>query len=246
MKMTAGVSFLRLNGCHKCHKYVYTPDQKIEHCPYVKPDGTVCGSPRFDSKGKAFEVLIGVGVCEFFLVVCASCGWCCLFYTTNMFVLLQTVLYFPLKPRLRSLLKTKKYREMCQHEFLRPRNPDFLTDVYDGSAWKAFMGPATYPNDRIGLQYCIDAFPASAEGSQSLKPGFAMNLSLSPTERHKPENMLLLVVIPTSLKDPNVKKYYDFMATYELDDLFEHGKNNAHHFRAHILITQYTCMYVRR
>lgn len=85
------------------------------------------------------------------------------------------------------------------------------------------MGPPTYPIKRIGLQFCIDAIPAFAEGSYSVKPGAASNSSLPPTERFKPENMLLIIVIPTSIKDPNVKKYYDWAAKYELDELYEVG-----------------------
>ena len=137
---------------------------------------------------------------------------------------LQRVLYFPLKPRLKALLKCKKYRKMCQHEFVRPKPDDgLIADVYDCSAWKEFMGPVSYPVQRYGFQYCIDGMPSNAEGSHSVKPGGLSNFSLPPTERFKRENMLLMVVIPTAIKDPGVKKYYDFMATYELNDLFYNG-----------------------
>ena len=97
-----------------------------------------------------------------------------------------------------------------------------VADVYDCSAWKKFMGPVTYPNKRIGLQFCIDAIPAFADGSYSVKPGGCANFSLSPTERFKPENVLILVILPTSIKDPNAKKYYDFIAM-ELQDLWDNG-----------------------
>lgn len=58
-----------------------------------------------------------------------------------------------------------------------------------------------------------------------------MNLSLPPTENGKTENMMLLVIIPSAIKDPNVNKYYDFIAKYELDDLNENGKKicTTHH-----------------
>lgn len=113
---------------------------------------------------------------------------------------------------------------MCNHEFLRPRaNGDDIADVYDSPAWRDFMGPVTYPITRIGFQYCIDGIPAFAEGSHSVKPGVFCNLSLPPTERFKSQNMLLFLVIPSSIKDPGVKKYYDFIAKYELNDLFTTG-----------------------
>lgn len=138
---------------------------------------------------------------------------------------LQQILYFPLQPRIKALMRTKKYFDMCQHEFLRPKphDPNVVADVYDSPAWRDFMGPATYPNKRLGFVFCIDAVPAFAEGSHSVKPGVFSNFSLPPTERGKPENMILLIVIPTKIKDPNVKKYFDFSATYELDDLFING-----------------------
>ena len=136
----------------------------------------------------------------------------------------ETFLYFPWKPRLAALLRTKRYREMIQHEYLRPRNPDMMTDVYDSPEWQRLMGAPTYPNDRTGWQVCIDGIPANAEGSKSVKPIVAMNLSISPTERGKHENMMMLAILPASIKDPHTKKYFDWMAEYELDDLFKNGK----------------------
>ena len=117
---------------------------------------------------------------------------------------------------------------MCEYEATRPANPDLISDVYDGDAWKEFMGPATIPINRLGFQFCIDAIPANTEGSFSFKPGVLMNLSLAPAERGKAENLMILIVIPTAIKDPNAKKYFDFAATYELNDLFENGKKKTH------------------
>ena len=144
-------------------------------------------------------------------------------------------MYFPIKPRLTALLKTKKYRDMCQHEALRPHNPDLMTDVYDSPAWQRLMGPATYPNTRLGFQFCIDGIPAFSDGNRSVKPGTGSNVSLSPFERGKAENIMLFIVIPTDIKDPNVKKYYDFMATFELDDLFTNGNKSPCHVKKYNL-----------
>ena len=155
----------------------------------------------------------------------------------------QRVLYFPLKPRLRKLLSIEKYKRMCQHEFFRPRNDEFLCDVYDGSAWKEFMGPIRYPNDRIGLQWCIDSFPINSEGSKSMKPGCWMNMSLPPTERAKPANMLISIIIPCSVKDVEQRKYYNFMADYELRDLFYEG---AHCHYAFIVVKLFVLLLIDR
>ena len=112
---------------------------------------------------------------------------------------------------------------MLQHEYLRPRNSEYLTDVYDGDAWKETMGPPSNPCKRIGLCYCIDSFPANREGSVSVKPGGCMNLSLPPAVRGKPENMLINIILPTGVKDSGQRKYYDFMTTFELNELYDEG-----------------------
>ena len=80
------------------------------------------------------------------------------------------VFYFPIGPKFISLLKTKEYFEPTQHEYERPRNPDYVTDVYDTPAWREFMVPPKYPNDKIGFQICVDAIPAFFANTFSLKP----------------------------------------------------------------------------
>ena len=69
------------------------------------------------------------------------------FSYVNILVHTQRVFYFPLKAKLRSLLTTKRYHDMCQHEYLRPRSKSLsmMTDIYDALLWRKFMGPATYP-----------------------------------------------------------------------------------------------------
>ena len=133
------------------------------------------------------------------------------------------MLYFPIIPRLRKLLKVPRYHAMLQHEFVRPTNNRFMTDIYDSEDWQKFMGPPTYPNDRIGAQFCNDTFPANAEGSISITPGVCMNMSLPPTERAKPANMMLIFVMPSSIKGEAQRKYFNFMARFELNELFHRG-----------------------
>lgn len=86
------------------------------------------------------------------------------------------------------------------------------------------MGPAFYPLQRIGLLFCVDAIPAFAAGTLSLKPMEFINLSLPPGVRTKAENIMLLMLIPSSLdKVLAQKKYYDFAAEFELNDLATKG-----------------------
>ena len=117
---------------------------------------------------------------------------------------------------------------MLQHEFERPRNKHLMTDVYDWPAWIKFMGPVTlplqFPVSRIALQFCVDAIPAFAVGSLSLKPAEFINLSLPPALRTKSENIMLLMLLPNNLaKGIAQKKYYDFAAKFELDDIATNG-----------------------
>ena len=74
-----------------------------------------------------------------------------------------------------------------------------------------------------GLLFCIDGIPAFSANTLSLKPGEFVNLSLPPAVRHKVENILLLMLLPASMKGDQAKKYYNFAATYELNDLFRTG-----------------------
>ena len=71
----------------------------------------------------------------------------------------------------------------------------------------------------------MDAIPAFAAGTLSLKPMEFINLSLPPGVRSKSENIQLLMLLPASLqKGIAQKKYYDFAADYELNELASKGK----------------------
>lgn len=131
--------------------------------------------------------------------------------------------YFPITPRLKALLATEQFRRLIEHENDRPSNDLFITDVYDTPAWKEFAGAASRPIQRILLQFCVDAIPAFAEGSLSLKPAEFVNLSLPPALRGKASNILLHMLFPDTLKSGQ-KKYYDFAARFELNKLYTTGE----------------------
>lgn len=56
MKAVAGTNYLKLHGCPKCDKYVYTPNDRNGNCPFVKEDGAVCGHPRYNEANEPWEV----------------------------------------------------------------------------------------------------------------------------------------------------------------------------------------------
>lgn len=73
----AGCKYIVLHGCPKCNKYVYTPDNPSITCPQNNFDGTVCGHPRFDEKGKPHEVrfdivFVNIYIFIFCLIVCSK------------------------------------------------------------------------------------------------------------------------------------------------------------------------------
>ena len=69
---------------------------------------------------------------------------------------MQRVFYFPLKDRLKALLKTSNYKHLLEHEFNRPSDPEnnLMSDIYDTPAWKKLMGKPSTPNKRIAFQIC--------------------------------------------------------------------------------------------
>ena len=120
-------------------------------------------------------------------------------------------------------MRLPAYKRMLEHESRRPRHDHLYSDVYDSPAWQDVMGPVVVPNNRIALQYCIDGIPAFSANTLSLKPGEFVNLSLPPSVRYKAENILLLMLLPATMKGDQAKKYYNFAARYELNDLFHTG-----------------------
>ena len=93
---------------------------------------------------------------------CPSCG-----HARNPKPSLK-VFYFPIRDKLRALLKLPTYRKMIDFEITRSKNSAYLSDVYDSPAWQRFMGPCVIPNNRIGLQLCMDGIPAFSANTLSL------------------------------------------------------------------------------
>ena len=137
----------------------------------------------------------------------------------------QKCYYFPPKSKLRQLLRLPAYRKLLQHEFDRPRKPPLVSDVYDTSAWSELMGPPSSPTRRIALLYCSDGIPAFNKHRESISliPCEWCNLSLPPTIRVQSRYMLLQMIIPDTVKNEAQRKYYNFAANFELNEIFENG-----------------------
>lgn len=79
------------------------------------------------------------------------------------------------------------------------------------------------PQSPLGFQFCMDGIPAFSARTLSLKPIELFNFSLPPSLRGRPQYMLLMMLMPSTIKT-GMKKYFDFAAQYELNDLFERGE----------------------
>ena len=110
------------------------------------------------------------------------------------------------------------------YESRRQTNDQFISDVYDAPRWKSMMGPPTERLERIGLQMCVDGVPPFGHNiRESVKPIQHNIVSLAPWLRTSEEFMLLQMLILAHLKGQAAKKYYDWAANYEMNDLKEHG-----------------------
>ena len=129
--------------------------------------------------------------------------------------------YFPLRAQLDQLLSLPTFRTLLKHEYERPANSAYMTDVYDAPMWRERFGATP---SRIVLQLCVDGIPAFAvKHSMSLKPLVLMMLNLPHKLRVQAANMLLLMLIPAHLKGKAARKYYDFAADFELNSLHDRG-----------------------
>ena len=136
----------------------------------------------------------------------------------------EVCFYLPLREQLRSLLRIPIYRRLLLHEWRRPKPRNLMSDVYDAPRWKEKMGPPTEKLERIGLQLCIDSVPAhNRKNAGSVKPVQYSLLSLPPWIRYEARHMLNQMLIISDLKGLCAKKYYDWAATYEMEDLHRRG-----------------------
>ena len=136
--------------------------------------------------------------------------------------------YFPLRDQLASLLRIPAYKEALGHEWRRSKSDHLMSDVYDSPRWREKMGPPTPKVERIAIQGCVDGVPAhNRKNAGSVKPWQYTILSLAPWQRYKAINMLNMMLILANLKGDAAKKYYDWAAAYEINDLHLNGVNGV-------------------
>ena len=149
----------------------------------------------------------------------------------------EFVVHFPLKERLRSLLKLPQYVKAVRWELERNarHNRNYVTDVYDTKWWQDNMGSVKVVIfngrrrkllSRMGFLLCIDGVPAFHEkhkGAPTLCPAELINLSQGPHERYDPDNMMSWMLIPNEYSAETQEKFFKYVIETEMNPLMTEG-----------------------
>ena len=199
----SGATVLRLNGCVDCHNYVFLPSDRRQTCPD-------CGHQRCDARGQPHEVTTHF-ICTLHTLY---------FPCTHT----QICFYFPIKEQLKALLQLQSYRKLLQYEKHRLSSRELMTDVYDSPRWQQKVGPPGRTLTRVVLHGCVDGVPVyKRKELYSVKLLQSNILNLPPWLRYQARHMIYHMLYPSKYKARESRKYYDFVAKYELQDLFVHG-----------------------
>ena len=132
-------------------------------------------------------------------------------FSLSVFFYMSLGLCFTVTRRDRNwILRCKRY--LCS-------NPNLLSDLYDALRWERVMRHATICLSRIDLQLCWDGFLAFQQGLDCsyLETSWIYDFSCRTWESR--EGTLLLMLILLSLKDKESRKYLDWAADFEINDL---------------------------
>ena len=131
----------------------------------------------------------------------------------------EVAFYFPLTPKLRALLKLKGFRKLLNYEYQRPRAAGIMSDLFDSPEWAKVMGPSTRRLTRIALVGCVDGIPCFRIGGLSLMPSEFFIANLPPEHRTKAGNMIMHMLLDSTLSSKAMRKYYQFAAKFEINQL---------------------------
>lgn len=112
-----------------------------------------------------------------------------------------------------------------QYENDRKKNASLLSDVHDCKAWEMRRRQVGADSDDLCIQllFCMDAIPAFKNQGMSLMPAESIILNFPPQLRSKVDFMMLHFLIPSTLKEWQQKKYFDYMVNTELNPLATTG-----------------------
>ena len=98
-----------------------------------------------------------------------------------------------------------------------------MSDVYDSPQWAKVMGPPTRRLTRVALLGCVDGIPAFRIGGLSLVPSEWIFLNFAPEYRNRAGNIIIHMLLDSTLSANAMRKYYKFAANYEMNQLNQVG-----------------------
>lgn len=112
----------------------------------------------------------------------------------------MTYCYLGLEYSIQQLLRRPVFLEKCQHWVSRHSIPNTMPDVYDGQVWKDFLDydgePFLRDHATLGLMMNMDFFQPFKHVNYSLGAIYLTVLNLPRAVRNKPENVILVWLIP--------------------------------------------------
>ena len=96
-------------------------------------------------------------------------------------------------------------------------------DVFDTPRWKECVGDLEEGEACIVLLFCIDAIQAFKKFGLSVMPAEFLCLSLPPWLRYKAANMLISMLMPSTLSAKAQKKYFDYVIVSDLNVMLREG-----------------------
>lgn len=116
--------------------------------------------------------------------------------------------YKSIKGSLASFVARKKFEDSCESWRFRQRDDDILNDIYDGNIWKKFQQNNFFnSNGEYGLILNVDWFQPFKHVKYSIGVIYLVVLNLPRQIRFRPENVILVGVIPHFKPLPAIDTY---------------------------------------
>ena len=148
--------------------------------------------------------------------------------------------YKKLKHSIERLVRKEGFLEKCEQWRKRAVPEGYLCDIYEGNIWKKFN--SSEKNNFLHSPHCyllsmnVDWFEPFERGVYSTGVIYLAILNLPRNERYKPENVIVIAIIPGP-KEPKKTINPNLMPlVYELQDVWEHGITVKSHNNSSVTI----------
>ena len=157
--------------------------------------------------------------------------------------------YRPLRKSIEQLAKRQGFIESCEKWKTRQPPDEYLCDVYDGLVWRKFNSNDGY--NFLTSSHCylltlnVDWFEPFERGVYSVGAIYLTIQNIPRAERYKPENIMIVGIIPGPKEPKKTINSYLTPLVLELKQAWSHGFNvlAAHNVLLHIklALTCVTC-----